>query len=91
MHDFIRCVAEASGGKILPVVVPRTMLYLSALGMEFFYKLFRPSKTPALSRRVVDVLTLSYEAKNFEEESRLGWSPATSFETGVRLTLKDLA
>lgn len=87
MHDFIRMIAVKTRCAVPDKIYSKKMLMFKAIIMKQLYSLFKPTKHPNLSIRMVDVLSINYKLNKEQRNNNLGWVPSVDMETGINMVL----
>jgi len=88
IHDFVKKIAKKTGNSFPRYTIPKLLILPFAVVMEFFYDLLHIKKTPLLSKRAVDVMSINFTryAKNISSES--GWVPKVTIDHGLDSALQ---
>jgi nucleoside-diphosphate-sugar epimerase len=89
IHDFIKIVARQCGYPVPGKKVSRSLLLLVAILMEWWNSIPLINKKSAISKRIVDILSINYRSPSFENEKKLGWQPVTTMEAGINAFLSE--
>lgn len=88
IHDFIRLLAKKTSYKEPKKVVSRRLMMSVAIASESIYSMLKIKKSPKISRRVVDVLSINFKLSIEQENNNLGWIAKTDMDEGLNKTLK---
>jgi len=83
IHDFIRLVAEKTGTSPPWIKLSKWLVFPLAMISEGIYSLLGREKQPALTKRMVDVLSINFSNSC---DNNLGWRPRTTVSEGIDQT-----
>lgn len=89
MHTFFRRLAEKKGLRTSFPKIPKGLIFPVACFNEAMHERLKRSHPPALSKRSVDVLSLSYR-HSLLDNTGIGWEPKIGMEEGLEKTLREL-
>lgn len=87
IHDFIAQLAKQTGYPVPHTKLPKTLLLAIAIIWEALFKLLGIKKSPPLSKRVVDILSINFDAARYNLDTLPEWQPKVSVMEGITLTL----
>ncbi len=83
IHDFIRIIATKTNTKAPNKILSKKRLMIKAITLQFIHSLFSIKKSPKLSIRMVDVLSINYHLSEHQRKNNLGWKALVDMEEGI--------
>jgi nucleoside-diphosphate-sugar epimerase len=88
IHEFFRMLARRIDVKEPFVTIPKSLLMPIASLFEWGYRCLGIKEMPILSRRVVDILSISFSPEMVKEFNKSEWRAITSLEAGLDCTFE---
>lgn len=88
IHGFINLIAENLNYPPPKHTIPKPLILPVAVLLDNLYKILKLNKSPKISKRVIDLLSINFRQNYDRATSDLGWRHKTSIEKGLKLTLK---
>lgn len=83
IHDFFNLIAERVNAKKPSRKINKHLIMPCAILLENIYRLECIQKSPPLSRRVVDILSISFTQQSINENQKIGWRAKVSPREGI--------
>lgn len=83
IHEFFNTLARKLGSRERKLILPKLPFLACAIFLESLYKMLRIKKAPILSRRIVDILSINIDAKEFQFDKIPNWSPKVNLDEGL--------
>lgn len=87
IHDFINLIAYKTNNNPPQKKYSKRILMTKAVILQMLYSLFRITKSPGLSIRMVDVLSINYKLSEEQKTNNLGWEAKIDVEEGIEKVL----
>lgn len=87
IHEFVNSIAKRKGYPLQSIKIPKAFIFPIALFMDAFYELFRINKSPFISKRSVDVMSINFTRYLKDIPLDLGWRPKISVDEGLNYAL----
>jgi nucleoside-diphosphate-sugar epimerase len=83
IHDFFKILAKKTSCPE-PSKVKHKLPYLTAaVILEKIYGLLHLKKSPPITKRMVDILSINFRKEEYGCDNDIGWSPKTNIEQGL--------
>ena len=83
IHDFLRLIARKTGAKEPVKKIPKALILIPAVIADEWHQLFRIENPPRLSKRIVDVLSISLKLSDKYFQNNIGWEAKIEMESGL--------
>ena len=87
IHDFINLIALRTNNHPPANKYSKKMLMTKAVIIQKLYTFFRIKKSPGLSIRMVDVMSINYKLTGNQLANNLGWEAKVDMEEGIENVL----
>ena len=87
IHDFINLIAQKTNNNPPEKKYSKRTLMTKAVILQMLYSFFRIKKSPSLSIRMVDVLSINYKLSEEQKTNNLGWEAKVDMEEGIEKVL----
>lgn len=87
IHDFINLIAQKTNNNPPEKKYSKRKLMIKAVILQMLYSFFKIKKSPSLSIRMVDVLSISYKLSEEQKRNNLGWEAKVDMEEGIEQIL----
>jgi len=91
IHDFIRCLAKRVGVTTPNYQLPKHLLMPFGVLAEWLATLSGSKKMPVLSRRTIDLLSISFSQDHIRKYNQDRWVARTSISDGLDKTFDWIA
>lgn len=88
IHGFIKLIAENIDCPPPRHTIPKTLVLPVAVLLDNLHKILKIHKSPKISKRVVDLLSINFKQNHDDATNDLGWTHNTPIKEGLALTLK---
>lgn len=87
IHEFVNNIAKKKGYSFQSIKIPKAIIFPLAVLLDEFYELFRINKSPIISKRAVDVMSINFNRSLKDDSLDLGWTPRVSVHEGLNNAL----
>lgn len=83
IHEFFKLIARKLSYPEPSKVFPRWLFLTIAIILEYLYTLLSIKKSPLISKRVVDILSINFRKEDYACDNDINWSPKINAEQGL--------